>query len=353
MPEELIGEFRFRRAAARNRLRWIGAAITAAAVIAAAWYVFTPGAAERPPTEHASEATAPSAARHVPRIFAGGIVEGAQREIGLHFEIPGRLKGVYVNEGDLVQAGDVLAELDTELQEVRLAEAQIQHKIALAERDRLLAQRKLVSPEPPVRELTFSPERARPPVAAGRGEAEGARSQSDRAAAVSPIIRIGADQIVVEVSPEELTVADARVALADSAIRRERILLDRAWLRAPAQGLIVRVAAEPGELVAPGDGRSLFTFVNNEYVRVRAFVEEFDALRVAPGQKVTITAPGTPDRPIEGIVAHCSPQVRPKSHFHLKPGERLDVRVREVLIDVEAAPDLLIGLPVEVWIELR
>jgi hypothetical protein len=36
---------------------------------------------------------------------------------------------------------------------------------------------------------------------------------------------------------------------------------------------------------------------------------------------------------------------------HLKPGEMVDVRVREVLIELVDGSDLLIGLPVEVFIE--
>ena len=45
------------------------------------------------------------------------------------------------------------------------------------------------------------------------------------------------------------------------------------------------------------------------------------------------------------------PYVAPKSQRHLKPGELIDIRVREVIIELADGADLLIGLPVDVFIE--
>lgn len=55
--------------------------------------------------------------------------------------------------------------------------------------------------------------------------------------------------------------------------------------------------------------------------------------------------------PYSGTVTACSLYFRPKSQRLLKPGERLDMRVREVVVDLDDGHDLLIGLPVEVMIE--
>ena len=71
---------------------------------------------------------------------------------------------------------------------------------------------------------------------------------------------------------------------------------------------------------------------------------------VLRGKRV-VTAAGQPDREYYGAVRTCSPYVGPKSHWHLKPTERLDVRVREVVIELEEGGDLLIGLPVEVFFQ--
>lgn len=230
------------------------------------------------------------------KIFAGGTVEGAQREIALRFEVEGRLKDVHVSAGDFVEKGSVLAELDADLWELKFAEAGTLLKLARAERDRLV-----------------------------KGNAT--------------------------VRREDLTIADAKVALAEGTVRRERLMLDKTLLRAPTDGIVLRVLAEPGELVGPGDNHELFTLVNRSSTRVRACVEELDAMNVAVGQTATVTADGKPDQQYAGIVQSCSPYVSPKIQRHLKPGEMVDVRVREVLIELADGGDLLIGLPVEVFIE--
>jgi multidrug efflux pump subunit AcrA (membrane-fusion protein) len=231
------------------------------------------------------------------RIFAGGTVEGAQREIPLRFEVAGRLKELHVRAGDFVEKGSVLAELDAELWELKFAEAGTLLKLARAERDRLV-----------------------------RGGNSAVRK-------------------------EDLTIADAKVALAEGTVRRERLMLDKTLLRAPTDGIVLRVQAEPGEMVGPEDNRDLFTLVNRSSTRVRACVEELDAMNVAVGQKTVVIADGRPDRQYAGIVHSCSPFVSPKVQRHLKPGEMVDVRVREVMIVLADGSDLLIGLPVEVFIE--
>jgi multidrug efflux pump subunit AcrA (membrane-fusion protein) len=232
-----------------------------------------------------------------PRIFAGGTVEGAQREIPLRFEVAGRLKELHVRAGDFVEKGSVLAELDAELWELKFAESGTLLKLARAERVRL--------------------------VRAGNSA----------------------------VRKEDLTIADAKVALAEGTVRRERLMLDKTLLRAPTDGIVLRVQAEPGEMVGPEDNRDLFTLVNRSSTRVRACVEELDAMNVAVGQKTVVIADGRPDKSYAGTVHSCSPFVAPKVQRHLKPGEMVDVRVREVMIELADGSDLLIGLPVEVFIE--
>jgi HlyD family secretion protein len=298
------------------------------------------------------------------RIFAGGIVEGAQREIALRFEIAGRIKAVPVHEGDLVRAGDVLAELDTEIEELKLAEARTQLKMAIAERDQLIADSirffrenargKLPAVEQQIRhadailEKREIPAGQEPPT---KKEIDQLRQKRDRAAAELQSLRSQVREPVSQLAKEEEFIAECKIALAEAAVRREELMFDKTRLRAPLEGVVMRVLPEAGELVGPADDRELFIVVNRDRTRVRAFVEELDALNVAPGQRAVVTAAGQPRHEYFGAVRTCSPYVGLKSHRHQKPTERLDVRVREVVIDLDDAADLLIGLPVEVFIE--
>ena len=249
-----------------------------------------------------------------PQIFADGIVEGANQELALRFEVPGRIKAIHVREGDSVRAGDVLAELETDSAELLLAEARIRHKLATAERDRLVSE-------------------------SSRQALDAAREK--RVVASAPPL-----------SREEQALADGKIELTQTAIRREQLLLDQCRLRAPSDGVVLRSVGQPGELTGPNDERELLTLVNPGAMRVRAFVEELDGRRVRRGQLAVVSATGEPRKTYPGTVAACSLYFRPKSQRLLKPGERLDMRVREVIVDLDDGQDLLIGLPVEVMIEL-
>lgn len=265
-------------------------------VICAAWpYMSATGVRAK----HSSPATAQnSEPSGINQIYAGGIVEGARREMLLQFEIAGRIARINVKEGDLVDVGCVLAEIEADFWELKVAEAGTQLKLARAERERLTSTSKL-----PARR-------------------------------------------------EDLLIADSRVALAEGAVRRERLALEKTELRAPTKGIVLRVRGEPGELAGPGTDRELIALVNRDVTRVRAFVEELDALNVAPGQRAAVSADGIPGRRFEGTVKFCAPGVGPKSQRQMKPGEMFEVRVREVLIDLADGADLLIGLPVDVLISL-
>ena len=238
------------------------------------------------------------AGEEAPRIFAEGIVEGAEREIALRFEVPGRITVVHAREGAAVKSGDVLAELESDLAELQLTEAQSRLRIATAERDQVL------------------------------GGSTGRM-----------------------LGPEEKIIIEAKMALAEAAVRRESLLVDKTRLRAPIDGIILSALAERGECTGPMDDRDLFLIADRGATRVRAFVEELDGLRVLPGQLALVSVAAHHGQAYRGKVRACSPCFRPKAQRRLKPGERLDVRMREIVIDLDDGRDLLVGLPVEVFIE--
>jgi multidrug resistance efflux pump len=287
---------RFPKASTMRRLKMILAVVTALTAVWIGWSYLPKNA---PSARQSSALAAPSSdSSGINQIYAGGIVEGAQRETSLQFEIAGRIERINVHEGDLIEAGCVLAQLEAGFCELKLAEAGTQLKMARAERERLTNNSKL-----PARR-------------------------------------------------EDLVIADSKVALAEGAVRRERLMLEKTELRAPTNGIVLRVRGEPGELAGPGADQELIAIVNRDVTRVRAWVEELDALNVAPGQRAAVSADGIPGRRFEATVRSCAPGVGPKSQRHMKPGEMFDVRVREILIELADGADLLIGLPVDVLISL-
>ena len=57
-----------------------------------------------------------------------------------------------------------------------------------------------------------------------------------------------------------------------------------------------------------------------------------------------------PMRILDGQLTWAAPVMGPKSQRHHQPGEKYDVEVREVLIVLDNAEDLVVGLPVNVFI---
>ncbi|MGH7138841.1 MAG: efflux RND transporter periplasmic adaptor subunit [Pirellulales bacterium] len=285
-------------------MRWlfqvsIAAAVSAAVFVALA--TFVPAHSSQPAGGETIDESETMAAKMpaATRIFADGVLEGAHREIVLRFEVPGRIKAIYAREGAEVKAGDMLAELESDLAELRLAEAQTRLKIARAERDRFYA---------------------------------------------------GRDRQAEPLNPDQ-TITEGQVTLAETAVRRELLLVEKLRLQAPIAGMVLRAAAEPGEYTGPSDERELFAVVDAHASRVRAHVEELDGLRIAPGQAAVISVAARPGQTFRGTVRACAPGFRPKAQHRLKPGERLDIRVREVVIDLDDGHDLLVGLPAEIFIE--
>jgi len=345
-------------------MRWIGLLLGALAMGAGAYFARLELFDHRSAASSMTDVAQPGDLSSVRRIFAGGTVEGTQRDVPLRFEIAGRLKEINVKEGDHVERGDVLAQLNPEVWELKLAEAQARLKLARAERDRLVngaspESREVLKSE--VRAAEVQVREAEALLARGKQlaqrkaislqELDDQQYKYEKAAAHLRSVRARSEEIEAPVRQDDLGVAEAKVALAEALVHEEKNMLEKTRLRAPSTGVVLHVLAEPGELVGPGDDRDLFTLVNRDSTRVRAYVEELDALSVAFGQKAFVTADGKPGRKYEGTVLSCSPYVRPKTHKHQKPGEMIDLRVREVVIELAHGDDLVIGLPVDVFIQ--
>lgn len=155
------------------------------------------------------------------QIVAGRESSVAARVMGVATEVP-------LQVGDRVDAGDVLARMDTERLELELAQAEAE--LAIAEAGIAVAVARLDRTEKAMRRTETLRENATVSQAqvddrAGEyAEAVGNRQQ-----------------------------AQARITVAESAIRRARYDLDNAVVRAPFTGTILEVMKDQGEFIAMGD----------------------------------------------------------------------------------------------------
>lgn len=316
------------------------------------------------PTTHHATTSQPPEKNSQRLIFATGVVEGARRETRLHFEIDGRLTSVEVREGDAVRQGQVLARLDSSVWRTKLHEAEQRLLLAQAQKERLMnaarnetravawaevqvAEVEVAETQNELRRAEFLWSRR----AISEEEYEDRRHAYKRAQANVALARARAAEVSAPARVDDVRVADAQISLAEAEVQQTRTMLEKTELTAPISGIVLRVNGEPGQVVGPNESQPLLILADFSEARIRAYVEEFDALSVKPGQAVWVTADGLPDRRFHGTVSACHPYLAPKHVRHHKPGERVDVKVREIVISLEQSDELLIGLPVDVFID--
>lgn len=180
--------------------------------------------------------------------------------IGARYDTPigvegdgGRVAAIYVEAGDHVKRGQVLARLDVSVLEPQVANLQAALELAHAEADLAAAE-------------------YRRAVAVG---ASGALSAEETERRRSNSVTAAAK---VKVAAAQLAEAQARLA--------------RAQVRAPADGLILTRSVEVGQTASPAGG-ALFRLAEGEEVELRGQVAEQDLPFLQVGQPVEVRLTGT------------------------------------------------------------
>lgn len=285
------------------------------------------------------------------------------REVDVAFNESDRVVAMHAEEGDRVEAGQLLAELDGSRLEHVVLEAQA----------RVAAQRAVVAAfESGSRPQEI--ERARAEVAAAEAELSDAKATyarvqrmagSDAASqqqlddaqarnlAARARLKVARENLRLAVEgprSEEIDAARAQLEADRNALELARHRMDDTKLYAPEAATVRVRIVEPGTVVLPNT--PVYTLALADPVWVRAYVSETDLGRVFPGMKAEITSDSFPDRTYAGWVGFVSPT----AEFTPKPVETPDLRtslVYRARIYVHS-PDhtLRQGMPVTVRLPL-
>jgi HlyD family secretion protein len=228
--------------------------------------------------------------------------------------VTGRVAAVPVKEGDAVDAGAVLVELEADEARAALAQAQAALRQALARRDsqravqRPAADAALAQAEATLATAERDLGRSRELVAQGFVSAariDEAQRAVDIARAQRDSARAGA-AAQREQGPETVA-AQAQLQAAEAALQVARARLDQTVLRAPAAGRVLLRAVEPGQIVQPG--RALVTLGVAGPVELVALVDERFIGQLQPGQRAHVVADAFPQQPFEAKVQRLAPAV--------------------------------------------
>ena len=302
-------------------------------------------------------------------ISGNGVIEPAEPETKVGAALAGRIAAVAVSEGQKVAAGDVLIEFEQEVEKAALAaamadmaaaRAQLQRSVrgnrsedvaaALADADNARARAELS------RGVLERLEQVHRGGGATVDEVERARRQAEADAAAARASESRRQAVVAGSRREDVELARAQLAAAESRRDQAQAALDRLTVRAPVAGEILQVKYRVGEYYQPA-GEALITLGDTSQIRVRMDVDERDIGRVQPGAPMIVRANAFPGVDFTGKVVEIGRRMGRKNVRTDDPTERNDTKILEVvgLLDTpdgasDGSPGLIVGQRVTSYI---
>ena len=299
-------------------------------------------------------------------LVAPGLVEAEGDRVELGFETSGRIAELTVDEGDRVAAGQVLGRLDDRIAQARMTRAEAAVAAAKARHDAAVrgarsdeikaANAEAEAAAAQAKERGIARDRAEALLAANpgaiplaevdtaRGLADASAAQARAAAARASLLRSGSRAEVI---------AEARAAhdAARAELEEARAFLAQHELRAPRAGTVIRRLHEAGEHVTTMPPTVVLVIADTSRLELRVEVDEVDVSRVAVGQAAWATALAYGDRRFPGKVTRVVGELGRKTQRLDDPRARIDTRVLEVVVALDDASALPLGLRMDVHLE--
>ncbi len=298
------------------------------------------------------------------RISASGKVSPI-RTVNLSPQSAGTVQALFVEQGDRVIEGQVIARMDSEPINAQIA----QNQASVAEAQAQLEDTLGGASQTDIDQAAASTDAARAQLTDARArltlsQNELSRSQSlfdqggisrsdlDRALNDSRSARAGVDQAEARVAEAEARLADqqdgskaeiiaqaqARLDRANAQLQAVRIQLEETFIRAPFDGIVTQRFADEGAFVTPTATASEVTSATSTAIvaiatglEVIAEVTEADIGRIEVGQAVEIQADAFPNQTFEGQVRLIAPEAI----------ERLNVTVFQVRVQLTTGREQL------------
>jgi HlyD family secretion protein len=304
-------------------------------------------------------------------VSGSGVVEPADRETRVAGQVAGRIALVHVKERDTVAAGAPLVDLESATERAALAAAEADVAVQTAVLDRTVRGLRAEDVQALVEEAFAAKARAassaetlaRTEKLAASGavthdELDRARSQAEadeRTFRAADARRLGA---LAGGRREDVLVAEAQVRAAVARRDQAKAELERLTIRAPIDGTILQVKYRVGEYYTPASPAGaavepLIVLGDLRAVRVRVDVDERDIARVKPGAPAYVTLSAFADRRFPGKVVEIGARMGRKNVRTDDPVERLDVKILEVVIQIDQPEGLVPGIRVTGYIEAR
>jgi HlyD family secretion protein len=281
------------------------------------------------------------------------------RQVSLPFNNSERIAEMYVDAGDHVKKGQVLARLETKRivplldQAVAQANAQTQalarlkngsrpEEIALAKADYDSANIAAVDARKRAERLKSLSATS----GVSQQDLDTAEANARESEAKAESVKKNYELVLAGPRKEDIAQGEAQLAATEAEIALLKNQLADAELLAPTDAVVRTRVMEPGEMASPA--KPVFTLAVVTPKWVRTYVGEEDLGRVKPGMKASVTCDSFPGKPVSGTVGFISDV----AEFTPKTLQTADLRtslVYEVRVLVDDPSDSLrLGMPVTV-----
>jgi len=222
----------------------------------------------------------------VAAVTASGKIQ-PKKKVDVSADITGRITRIGVREGDYVQKGQFLLQIDPTIYEANLQRAQA--AMSSAEAGAVQAR-------------------------ANRDQAQRALQRTKELREQNPNL-IAAEQMeqaqtAFDIAESNLTASQHMVEQTRAAMREARDQLAKTHLVAPMAGRVTRLAVEEGEVAVPGtfsrETGLLLTISDLSVIQVKVQVDETDVVRLHLADSVEITIDAFPDTAFVGRVTKIS-----------------------------------------------
>jgi len=304
--------------------------------------------------------------------FASGNGRLEATEVNICTKLSGRIEAIYVNDGDFVKKGQLLALMQTNVLQAQLEQAQAREKQAEAS---------LASAQAAVKLRQSEADAADAVVKQKQSALDGAKKRFDRASALLVDAAVSKQDYEVDETYYQTTAAEVAAARASAEkaraaisaaqadvkgafaninaaradIARIKADLDDCRLTAPLDGRIQYRTAQPGEVLAAGG--KVLNLVDLSDVYMTFFLPEQVAGKVALGTPARLLLGAAPDMPVPATVFFVASvaQFTPKTVETRIERQKLMFRVK-----ARIAPELLkkhidlvkTGVPGTAWVKL-
>ena len=287
-----------------------------------------------------------------------------EAEITLTFESAGKVEEIPVEKGQMVEAGDPLAKLETASLELQVAQAQAtltlneaklqqamkeadaedivaveaelasakanyekvkagptEEELIVAKADMEKAAIALQKAQAEYDEVAWVPGLSALPQSAALQQAsidyERAKAnyeqiaqpptESELKSAWAQVVQAQTqlDKLRKNPEPEEVAIAQAQVDQAQAQLEEAQLKLKKAVINAPFDGVVASLGAKVGEMVSSNTPMVVLVDISTFHIDVE--IDEIDISQIAVGQQVLITLDALPDEEIAGHVEAIAP----------------------------------------------